>query len=122
MYSEEIPTIRMCPYIERLDFLTDAEVGLDLVPEVHILEQNYPNPFNPTTTIRYRIDASETGFAKVSLIVYDIMGNIVATPVDQEQQAVFIPWTSTAGNFVAGSISQAYGGGEIVRQKNALIK
>jgi len=75
------------PYIERLDFLTDAEVGLDLIPEVHILEQNYPNPFNPTTTIRYRIDASETGFANVSLIVYDIMGNIVAAPVNQEQRS-----------------------------------
>ena len=39
------------------------------------LEQNYPNPFNPSTSIEFRIP--ESGF--VSLKVYDILGNNVAT-------------------------------------------
>ena len=50
------------------------------------LEQNYPNPFNPSTLINYQIPNS--GF--VSLKVYDIIGNEVATLVNKQQ---------TAGNY-----------------------
>ena len=39
------------------------------------LEHNYPNPFNPTTNIGFRI--ADRGF--VSLKVYDILGNEIAT-------------------------------------------
>ena len=39
------------------------------------LEQNYPNPFNPRTNIGFQI----SNFGFVSLIVYDILGNNVAT-------------------------------------------
>ena len=44
------------------------------------LAQNYPNPFNPTTTIEYNVASS--GF--VSLKVYDVMGRLVKTLVDNQ--------------------------------------
>jgi flagellar hook assembly protein FlgD len=45
------------------------------LPDEYILEQNYPNPFNPTTTFRFGIPEA----ADVSLIIYDIRGNVVRT-------------------------------------------
>jgi hypothetical protein len=60
------------------------------------LSQNYPNPFNPTTKIKFRIPPgfAASPFAKggtqggfVSLKVYDVLGNEVATLVNEELPA-----------------------------------
>jgi len=50
------------------------------------LAQNYPNPFNPSTKIKYKIPSVGTSFMKfVQLKVYDVLGNEVATLVNEEK-------------------------------------
>ena len=53
------------------------------------LEQNYPNPFNPSTKIKFTIPSVETTRRVVSttLKVYDVLGNEVATLVNEDLSA-----------------------------------
>jgi len=52
-------------------------------PKLFNLEQNYPNPFNPSTTISFSIPTSEF----VTLKVFDVLGNEVATLVNEYRRA-----------------------------------
>ncbi|MFH1195865.1 MAG: CotH kinase family protein [bacterium] len=67
---------------------TFVEPNPDAIIKDFILEQNFPNPFNPTTVIRYTIPAAvETPYMAslqhVTLKIYDVLGNKVATLVDE---------------------------------------
>jgi uncharacterized delta-60 repeat protein len=66
-------------------------IGTPNLPKEFALEQNYPNPFNPTTIIRYQLPAnvSRDGILTymVSLRVYNMLGQEIATLVDEMQDA-----------------------------------
>jgi len=75
--ANDIVTIK---YSQSLtDVLTD---GSDSPKDYHLL-QNYPNPFNPNTIISYQLPVS----SKVIIKVYDILGDEIATLVNEEKPA-----------------------------------
>lgn len=51
------------------------------------LEQNYPNPFNPSTKIHYTISNAGELSKLVTIKVFDILGNEIATLVNEEKSA-----------------------------------
>ncbi|NCS82621.1 MAG: T9SS type A sorting domain-containing protein, partial [Ignavibacteria bacterium] len=52
------------------------------VPKEFALMQNYPNPFNPSTVISWQLAVG----CKVTLKIYDVLGNEVAVLVNEEKQ------------------------------------
>ena len=74
------PTALFDVYIGSEQYLNEMKESLQ--PISFSLEQNYPNPFNPKTIIRYSI----TQESLVKLNVYDLMGRLVYTIVNTQQQ------------------------------------
>ena len=81
-----------------LGIITAVEVLHDLVPEKFFLHQNYPNPFNPSTTIEFGIAKS----CQVKIKIMNILGQIVAQPIDRRFDAGSYQITFDASNLVSG--------------------
>ena len=81
-FTDNAPTYRVYQVYKTFN---PANVGVQNigtnVPEKFSLKQNYPNPFNPETKIRF--DVSKTSF--VTLKVYNILGQLVETLINNEQ-------------------------------------
>ena len=100
-----------------------ASLGRPALPQGFALGQNYPNPFNPSTIIPYQLPTA----APVRLEVFNVLGQRVATLVDEERPAGFhaVAWdaTNAAGQAVAAGVYmyRLIAGGEQHTRRMVLI-
>ena len=87
------------------------------LPAKFSLDQNYPNPFNPTTIIRYSIPT--TGM--VTLKVYSILGQVVATLVNNQQTAGTYNVLFDASRLSTGMYIYRISSGSFVQVKKMLL-
>lgn len=67
-----------------IDAVTDVAVQtVNIQPTEYALHQNYPNPFNPSTSISFAIPRA----GMTSLKVYNVIGQEVATLLDEYKEA-----------------------------------
>jgi bacillopeptidase F (M6 metalloprotease family) len=86
------------------------------------LEQNYPNPFNPSTKIKYSIPSNlnrET--SNVSLKVYDVLGNAVATLVNEQKPAGTYEVEFDASNLSSGIYFYRLAAGSRIQTKKLIL-
>jgi hypothetical protein len=72
-------------YFDNLQFNSATSVSHNTngLPLEYSLGDNYPNPFNPATVINYSLPFA----GRISLAVYDVLGNEVAVLVNEDVQA-----------------------------------
>ena len=81
------------------------------------LLQNFPNPFNPSTSIKYQLPKGEF----VSLKVYDILGNEVASLVNELQNSGTYNVTFEAGKLSSGVYFYQLRAGEFVSSRKLIL-
>gem|GEM_PF-173882 len=75
-----------------------TSIESEALPKNYAMDQNYPNPFNPSTTIKYALPKAE----RVSITVFNMIGQKVAVLVDKRQEAGFHSITFNASNLASG--------------------
>ncbi len=87
------------------------------IPVGFALEQNYPNPFNPSTSIQYAISSKQ----KVSLIIYDILGNEVAVLVNEVKPAGKYTVNFNAVNLASGMYIYKLTAGSFIQTRKMIL-
>jgi len=83
------------------------------IPDKFTLEQNFPNPFNPSTKINYNLPVD----SKVTLEVYNIIGNRISQLINKEQSA-----GSYSVNFNSSSLNKNISSGVYFYKLTAVSK
>jgi photosystem II stability/assembly factor-like uncharacterized protein len=84
---------------------------------IYQLEQNYPNPFNPKTNFGFRI--ADFGF--VTLKIYDVLGNEIATVINEEKPAGEYEIKFDGSNLPSGIYFYQLQAGSFVGTKKMLL-
>ncbi len=97
--------------------IVTAVASLTNVPKVFALQQNYPNPFNPTTKIAFSIPSQ----VKVELTVYNILGQKVATLVNETMSAGSHETSFDASRLASGMYIYRITAGQFTSAKKMLL-
>jgi hypothetical protein len=88
-----------------------------IAPDTYNLAQNYPNPFNPSTKISWQ---SPVG-SHQTLKIYDMLGNEVATLVDEYREAGRYEVTFDGSNLASGMYLYRLQAGSFVETRKMIL-
>ncbi len=104
--------------LEDVVLVTGVET-LDQLPTKYELSQNYPNPFNPSTTIKFQLQNTED----VSLKIYNLLGQEVATLINESMNAGVYEVSFDASKLSSGVYIYAISAGSFnAAKKMTLLK
>jgi Peptidase family M1 domain/Peptidase M1 N-terminal domain/Secretion system C-terminal sorting domain len=91
-------------------------------PSKFSISQNYPNPFNPTTTIKYHIpQLGNNKITNVQIRVYDILGRVITTLVNETKQPGSYEIAFDATNISSGIYYYQLKAGDIINTKKMIL-
>ena len=97
--------------------ITDIKSEENLTPEHYSLNQNYPNPFNPSTKISWQSPVN--GHQKLK--IYDVLGNEVATLVNEFRNAGSYETEFNATSLSSGVYFYQLKAGDFVETKKMIL-
>ncbi len=92
-------------------------VNQNQIAKEYWLDQNYPNPFNPTTNIKFSIPKD----GQTSLKFYDILGNEIATYLDEFVKAGIYNAEFDASNLASGIYFYTLKSGNFIETKRMML-
>jgi hypothetical protein len=96
--------------------LTGVKETADL-PKEYSISQNYPNPFNPTTKIKFGLPKASL----TKLVVYDLLGREVLTPINRELEAGYHEINFDASAFPSGVYFYRIQAGIFIQTKKMML-
>ena len=100
-----------------VSFVTQPVTGMKQIPESFGLSQNYPNPFNPSTIMKYGLPHD----TKVTLEIYNVLGQLVAVVVNEEQKAGYYEIVFANSSLASGAYFYRLQAGSFIETKKMMI-
>jgi hypothetical protein len=91
--------------------------GKSVLPIDYSLEQNYPNPFNPVTTISFTLPFE----SNVNLSLYNVLGELILTLVDQEIKPGKHEYRLNASGLSSGIYIYKITAGDFIQSKKMVL-
>jgi hypothetical protein len=93
------------------------EVEVELAPSEFSLYQNYPNPFNPITNIKLAVPKA----AKINLIVYNLLGEMIAILLDENKETGFYDVQFDASSLSSGIYIYKLTADDFIQTKKMIV-
>jgi len=87
------------------------------IPTEFVLSQNYPNPFNPSTSIEFSVPVN----SNVTLTIYNLIGQVVTTLVNEDKPAGAYSVEFNATGFPSGVYFYKLEAGSFIETKKMIL-